>query len=107
MQRLVKCCLRAAFSSTVLELSAKDTQAPRAACVYDALVRRFTARRYSAAAGDALSTEAAEPLRFRAVELLFFLCLPVPIISLLFSEFRHERRIYFVARLHSLFGPYR
>jgi hypothetical protein len=54
MQRLVKCCLRAAFSSAVLELPAKGTQAPRAACGYGALVQRFTARRFSAAAGDAL-----------------------------------------------------
>jgi hypothetical protein len=54
MQRLVKCCLRAAFSSAVLELPAKGTQAPRAACGYGALVRRFTVRRFSVAAGDAL-----------------------------------------------------
>ena len=58
MQRLVKCCLRAAFSSAVLELPAKGSRAPRAACGYGALVRRFTARRYSAAAGDALSVDA-------------------------------------------------
>jgi hypothetical protein len=55
MQRLVKCCLRAALASAVLELPAKDSRAPRAACGYGALVRRFTARRYSATAGDALS----------------------------------------------------
>jgi hypothetical protein len=55
MQRLVKCCLRAALSSAVLELPAKGSRAPRAACGYGALVQRFTARRYSAAAGDALS----------------------------------------------------
>jgi hypothetical protein len=54
MQRLVKCCLRVTFSSADLELPAKGTQAPRAACGYGALVRRFTARRYSAAARDAL-----------------------------------------------------
>jgi hypothetical protein len=54
MQRLVKCCLRAALSSAVLELPAKGSQAPRTACGYGALVRRFTARRYSATAGDAL-----------------------------------------------------
>jgi hypothetical protein len=54
MQRLVKCCLRAAFSNAVLQLPAKGMQAPRAACGYSALVWRFTARRYSAAAGDAL-----------------------------------------------------
>ena len=54
MQRLVKCCLRAALASAVLELPAKDSRAPRAACGYGALVRRFTARRYSATAGDAL-----------------------------------------------------
>jgi hypothetical protein len=56
MQRLVKCCLRAAFSSAVLELPAKGSRAPRAACEYGALVRLFTARRYSAAARDALRT---------------------------------------------------
>jgi hypothetical protein len=50
----VKCCLRAALSSAVLELPAKGSQAPRAACGYGALVCRFTACRYSAAAGDAL-----------------------------------------------------
>jgi hypothetical protein len=50
----VKCCLRAALSSAVLELPAKGSRAPRAACGYGALIRRFTARRYSAAAGDAL-----------------------------------------------------
>ena len=55
MQRLVKCCLRAALASAVLELPAKDSRAPRAACGYGALVRRFTARRYSATAGDALT----------------------------------------------------
>jgi hypothetical protein len=38
-----------------LELPAKGSQAPRAACGYGALVRRFTARRYSATAGDALT----------------------------------------------------
>jgi hypothetical protein len=54
MQRLMKCCLRAALSSAVLELPAKGSRAPRAACGYGALVQRFTARRYSAAAGDAL-----------------------------------------------------
>jgi hypothetical protein len=37
-----------------LELPAKCSRAPRAACGYGALVQRFTARRYSAAAGDAL-----------------------------------------------------
>jgi hypothetical protein len=57
MQRLVKCCLRAAFSSAVLELPAKGSGAPRAACGYGALVRRFTARRYSASVGDALRGE--------------------------------------------------
>jgi hypothetical protein len=56
MQRLVKCCLRAALSSAVLELPAKGSRAPRAACGYGALVRRFTARRYSATAGDALNS---------------------------------------------------
>jgi hypothetical protein len=55
MQRLVKCCLRAVFSSADLELPAKGMQAPRAACGYGTLIRRFTARRYSAAAGDALT----------------------------------------------------
>jgi hypothetical protein len=54
MQRLVKCCLRAAFFSAELELPAKGMQAPRAPCGYGALVWRFTARRYSATAGDAL-----------------------------------------------------
>jgi hypothetical protein len=53
MQRLLKCCTRAALSSAVLELPAKCSRAPRAACGYGALVQRFTARRYSAAAGDA------------------------------------------------------
>jgi hypothetical protein len=57
MQRLVKCCLRAAFSSAGLQLPAKGMQAPRAACGYSALDLRFTARRYSAAAGDALIME--------------------------------------------------
>ena len=46
--------MRAALSSAVLELPAKCSRAPRAACGYGALVQRFTARRYSAAAGDAL-----------------------------------------------------
>jgi hypothetical protein len=55
MQRLVKCCLRAALSSAVLELPTKGSRAPRAVCGYGALVRRFTARRYSATAGDALN----------------------------------------------------
>jgi hypothetical protein len=55
MQRLVKCCLRAALSSTVLELPAKGSRAPRAVCGYDVLIRRFTARSYSATAGDALT----------------------------------------------------
>jgi hypothetical protein len=55
MQRLVKCCLRAAFFSAGLQLSAKGMQAPRAACGYNALDLRFTARRYSAAARDVLS----------------------------------------------------
>jgi hypothetical protein len=55
MQRLLKCCMRAALSSAVLELPAKCSRAPRAACGYGALVPRFTARRYSATAGDALS----------------------------------------------------
>jgi hypothetical protein len=55
MQRLLKCCMRAALSSAVLELPAKCSRAPRAACGYGALVQRFTARRYSATAGDALS----------------------------------------------------
>jgi hypothetical protein len=50
----MKCCLRAALSSAVLELPAKGSRAPRAACGYSALVQHFTARRYSAAAGDAL-----------------------------------------------------
>jgi hypothetical protein len=59
MQRLVKCCLRAAFSSAVLELPTKGTQAPRAACGYGALVRQFTAYRFSAAAGDALRVQHA------------------------------------------------
>jgi hypothetical protein len=54
MQRLLKCCLRAAFSSAVFQLPAKGTQALRAACGYSALVRHFIAHRYSAAAGDAL-----------------------------------------------------
>jgi hypothetical protein len=63
MQRLLKCCLRAAFSSAVLELPAKGSRAPRAACGYGALVRRFTARRYSAAAGDALSAVLLDHLR--------------------------------------------
>jgi hypothetical protein len=54
MQRLLKCCMRAALSSAVLELPAKDSRAPRAVCGYGALVQRFTARRYSATAGDAL-----------------------------------------------------
>jgi hypothetical protein len=40
-----------------LQLPAKGMHAPRAACGYSALVRRFTARRYSAAAGDALKFE--------------------------------------------------
>jgi hypothetical protein len=61
MQRLVKCCLRAAFSSAVLELPVKGTQAPHAACGYGVLVRRFTARRYSAAAGDALGKIFLDP----------------------------------------------
>jgi hypothetical protein len=39
-----------------LQLPAKGMQAPRAACRYSALVQHFIARRYSAAAGDALST---------------------------------------------------
>jgi hypothetical protein len=56
MQRLLKCCLRAAFSSVVLELPAKGTHAPRTVCGYGALVRRFTARRFSVAAGDTLRT---------------------------------------------------
>jgi hypothetical protein len=56
MQRLLKCCMRAALSSAVLELPAKCSRAPRAACGYGALVQRFTAHRYSAAAGDALRT---------------------------------------------------
>ena len=55
MPGLLKCCLRAALSSAVLELPAKGSRAPRAACGYGALVQRFTARRYSATAGDALS----------------------------------------------------
>jgi hypothetical protein len=54
MQRLVKYCLRAPFFSADLELPAKGTQAPRVPCGYGALVRRFTARRYSATAEDAL-----------------------------------------------------
>jgi hypothetical protein len=56
MQRLVKCCLRAVFSSAALQLPARGTQASRAACEYSALVRCFIARKYSAAAaGDALT----------------------------------------------------
>jgi hypothetical protein len=55
MQRLLKCCLRAALSSAVLELPAKGSWAPRAVCRYGALVQRFIAHRYSAIAGDALS----------------------------------------------------
>jgi hypothetical protein len=62
MQRLLKCCMRAALSSAVLELPAKCSRAPRAACGYGALVQRFTARRYSATAGDAL-TERIAPTR--------------------------------------------
>jgi hypothetical protein len=54
MQRLLKCCLRAALFSAVLELPAKGSRAPRTACEYGALVQRFTARRYSATDGDAL-----------------------------------------------------
>jgi hypothetical protein len=61
MQRLLKCCMRAALSSAVLELPAKCSRAPRAACRYGALVQRFTARRYSAA-GDALSKQQTAPM---------------------------------------------
>jgi hypothetical protein len=43
MQRLVKCCLRAAFSSAGLQLPAKGMQAPRTVCEYSALDLRFTA----------------------------------------------------------------
>jgi hypothetical protein len=63
MQRLVKCCLRAAFSSAVLQLLAKSMQAPRAACGYSALAQHLTVRRYSAAAEDALRKEMLLVLR--------------------------------------------
>jgi hypothetical protein len=39
--------MRAALSSAVLELPAKCSRAPRAACGYGALVQRFTARWFS------------------------------------------------------------
>jgi hypothetical protein len=75
MQRLVKCCLHAAFFSVVLQLPAKGMQAPRAACGYSALAQRLTARRYSAAAGDALR---ASIIRFsqQAIRIkIVYLCL--------------------------------
>jgi hypothetical protein len=62
MQHLVKCCLRAAFLSADLELPAKGTHALRAPCRYGALVRRFTAHRYSATAGDALRSQSPTQL---------------------------------------------
>jgi hypothetical protein len=60
MQRLVKCCLRAAFSSAVLQLPAKGMQALHAVYEYSALARRLTVRRYSAAAEDALKPTGPE-----------------------------------------------
>jgi hypothetical protein len=75
MQCLVKCCLRATFSSAVLQLPAKDMQAPHAACGYSVLAQRLTARRYIAVAGHALSLQQlvsreTDPLQ-SAVHLLF------------------------------------
>jgi hypothetical protein len=70
MQRLLKCCLRAAFSSAVLELPAKGSRAPRAACGYGTLVRRFTARRYSAAVGDALTRDGGGSVKKRSISFL-------------------------------------
>jgi hypothetical protein len=55
MQRLVEARLRAVYCRARLQLLRMAARKWRAQIIYSTLVRRFTARYFSAAAGDALS----------------------------------------------------
>jgi uncharacterized membrane protein len=55
MQRLVEARLRAVYCRARLQLLRMAARKWRAQSIYSALVRRFRARYFSAAAGDALT----------------------------------------------------
>jgi hypothetical protein len=55
LQRLVKARLRAVYCRARLQLLGMGARKWRAQSICSALVRRFTARKFTAAAGDALS----------------------------------------------------
>jgi hypothetical protein len=58
LQRLVKARLRAVYCRVRLQLLGMGARKWRAQSICSALVRRFTTRKFTAAAGDALMNEA-------------------------------------------------